>query len=112
MARRRFIAQLAAWPLAAVLPALGLQWGRAPRLKIMIKSAWGSDDPTKAAFPFSHAHALAEAGHEVRIFLLGEAVGLMRRPVAEAVVPVGWPPQDLRLARRMVRPDHDRVAVL
>jgi sulfur relay (sulfurtransferase) complex TusBCD TusD component (DsrE family) len=28
----------------------------------------------------------------VRIFLLGEAVGLMRRSVAEAVVPVGWPP--------------------
>jgi predicted peroxiredoxin len=137
-----------------VLPVLGLEWGRGPRLKIMIKSAWGSDDPTKAAFPFSHAHALAEAGHEVRIFLLGEAVGLMRRTVAEAVVPVGWPrvaellgkmverkipiyacgtcargtgcdrcrsgqlgrgirqPQDLRLARRMGRPGHDRVAVL
>ncbi|HET9399459.1 MAG TPA: DsrE family protein, partial [Candidatus Acidoferrales bacterium] len=27
----------------------------------------------------------------VRIFLLGEAVSLMRRSVAEAVVPVGWP---------------------
>ena len=26
----------------------------------MFKSAWGSDDPTKAAFPFLHAHALAE----------------------------------------------------
>ena len=32
------------------------------------------------------------SGHEVRIFLLGEAVGLMRRSVADAVVPVGWPP--------------------
>jgi predicted peroxiredoxin len=64
---------------------------RAAPLKIMIKSAWGSDDPTKAAFPFAHGHALAEAGHEVQIFLLGEAVGLMRRSVAEAVVPVGWP---------------------
>ncbi|HEY8258505.1 MAG TPA: DsrE family protein [Gemmatimonadales bacterium] len=57
----------------------------------MLKSAWGSDDPTKAAFPFSHGNALAEAGHDVQIFLLGEAVGLMRRSVAEAVVPVGWP---------------------
>jgi predicted peroxiredoxin len=60
--------------------------------KILVKSAWGSDDPTKAAFPFLHANALAEAGHEVRIFLLGEAVSLMRTPVANAVVPVGWPP--------------------
>src|SRR5579859_8174544 len=61
-------------------------------LKIMMKSAWGSDDPTKAAFPFLHGHALAEAGHEVQIFLLGEAVSLMRPAVAKAVVPVGWPP--------------------
>jgi predicted peroxiredoxin len=56
-----------------------------------MKSAWGSDDPTKAAFPFSHGLALAEAGHEVQIFLLGEAVVLMRKVVAEAVTPVGWP---------------------
>src|SRR3984957_17336925 len=61
-------------------------------LRIMMKSAWGSDDPTKAAFPFLHGHALAEAGHEVQIFLLGEAVSLMRSSVAKAVVPVGWPP--------------------
>jgi len=60
--------------------------------KILVKSAWGSDDPTKAAFPFLHANALAEAGHEVQIFMLGEAVSLMRDPVASAVVPVGWPP--------------------
>src|SRR5580700_7942656 len=61
-------------------------------LKIMMKSAWGSDDPTKAAFPFLHGHALAEAGHEVQIFLLGEAVSLMRKSMASSVVPVGWPP--------------------
>jgi predicted peroxiredoxin len=60
--------------------------------RVLIKSAWGSDDPTKSAFPFLHANAFAEAGHEVQIFLLGEAVGLMRSCVAEAVVPVGWPP--------------------
>ena len=60
-------------------------------IKVLIKSAWGSDDPTKAASPFLHVNALAEAGHEVQIFLLGEAVSLMRNPVANAVVPVGWP---------------------
>ena len=61
-------------------------------MKVLVKSAWGSDDPTKAAFPFLHANALAEAGHEVQIFLLGEAVSLMRDATANAVVPVGWPP--------------------
>jgi hypothetical protein len=61
-------------------------------MKVLVKSAWGSDDPTKAAFPFLHANALAEAGHDAQIFLLGEAVSLMRDPVAHAVVPVGWPP--------------------
>ena len=60
--------------------------------KILIKSAWGSDDPTKASFAFLHANAFAAAGGEVQIFLLGEAVSLMRDPVANAVVPVGWPP--------------------
>jgi len=29
-----------------------------------------------ASFPFLHGNALAEAGHEVQIFLLGEGVGL------------------------------------
>ena len=33
-----------------------------------------------------------EAGHEVQVFLLGEAVSLMRAAVAESVVPVGWAP--------------------
>jgi predicted peroxiredoxin len=61
-------------------------------MKVLLKSAWGSDDPTKAAFAFLHANALVEHGHEAQIFLLGEAVSLMRAPVAGAVVPVGWPP--------------------
>jgi predicted peroxiredoxin len=61
-------------------------------MKVLIKSAWGSDDPTKAAFAFLHANAFAEGGHEVQIFLLGEAVNLMKSEVINAVTPVGWPP--------------------
>ena len=94
MARRAFlsrIAQMAALPFFAAAGSLQAQAGH-KQLKILMKSAWGSDDPTKAAFPFSHGLALAEAGHSVQIFLLGEAVGLMRKSLAEAVVPVGWPP--------------------
>jgi predicted peroxiredoxin len=93
--RRSFLSRLVGLPFVAMDAAAGWQ-GQAPApthkpLKIMMKSAWGSDDPTKAAFPFSHGLALSEAGHEVQIFLLGEAVVLMRKAVAEAVTPVGWP---------------------
>ncbi len=75
--------------------------------RVLVKSAWGSDDPTKAAFPFLHANALAEAGHQVQIFLLGEAVSLMRAPVTEAVVPVGWP----RLAETFAKTVELRIPV-
>ena len=61
-------------------------------MKVMIKSAWGSDESTKAAFAFLHANAFPEAGHEVQIFLLGEAVNLMRNETMNSVTPVGWPP--------------------
>ena len=92
MARRSFLLQMMALPFAGL--ASVAQTAPAPRkpLNIMMKSAWGSDDPTKAAFPFLHGLALSEAGHSVQIFLLGEAVSLMRKSVASAVVPVGWPP--------------------
>lgn len=70
-------------------------------MNVLIKSAWGSDDPTKAAFAFLHANAFAEAGHAAQIFLLGEAVGVMRTCVAEAIVPVGWPPLATILARTL-----------
>ena len=61
-------------------------------MKVLIKSAWGSDESTKAAFAFLHANALAESGHEVQIFLLGEAVNLMKNETMNSVTPVGWPP--------------------
>src|SRR6516165_6837397 len=58
-------------------------------MKVLIKSAWGSDESTKAAFAFLHANAFAKAGHDVQIFLLGEAVNLMRSETMNAVTPVG-----------------------
>jgi predicted peroxiredoxin len=89
--------------MTAALPFLGLTaWSQESAhktLKVMMKSAWGSDDPTKAAFPFLHGLALSEAGHSVQIFLLGEAVSLMRKSVAGAVVPVGWPPLEETLTK-------------
>src|SRR5262245_12467680 len=92
--RRGFLSRL------LLLPTLGREEPPLPNKdKILIKSAWGSADPTQAAFPFHHAKAFAEAGHEVQIFLLGEAVTLMRTAVASSVVPVGWAPLSEALAQ-------------
>ena len=102
MARRDFLAQLAGLPFLAGFPLLAFGTQAEPTkksLKIMLKSAWGSDDPTRAAFPFEHGLALAEAGHEVQIFLLAEATALMRKSLADQVFPVGWPPLSETLAK-------------
>jgi predicted peroxiredoxin len=94
MRRRLFMSRLAQSAALPLVAAGGSLEGQAAHrsLKIVMKSAWGSDDPTKAGFPFLHGLALAEAGHQVQIFLLGEAVGLMRKILANSVTPVGWPP--------------------
>ena len=96
MARRNFLAQLAG------LPFLGLASkaeDAKKTLKIMMKSAWGPDDPTRASFPFAHGLVLAEAGHEVQIFLLAEATSLMRKSMVNSIMPVGWPPLSETLAK-------------
>lgn len=99
MARRKFLAQLSALPfLAWGARAEQVEQSKKP-LKVMMKSAWGPDDPTRAAFPFAHGLALAEAGHDVQIFLLAEATSLMRKSMANAILPVGWPPLSETLAK-------------
>ena len=57
-----------------------------------MKSSLGSDDPTRASMVFEHRHALAEAGHEVRIFFLGDATNLARPAVLKNIVPIGGAP--------------------
>jgi len=91
MARRQFFRSLAALPLLAFSNIAAADEPKR-KLHIMMKSAWGSDDPTRASFPFNHGLALAEAGHEVQIFLLAEATALMRKATVDAIVPIGWPP--------------------
>jgi predicted peroxiredoxin len=89
MARRTFLAQLAGLPFLALGPKA--QQSKKP-LKIMMKGAWGPDDPTRASFPFLHGLALAEAGHEVQIYLLSDATSLMRKSMVDTIFPVAWPP--------------------
>lgn len=84
MRRRSFVGRLGA--VAASIPVLASVFPRSaraegapkPTLRVMMKRACGSDDPTKAAFPFLHGLALAEAGHEVQIRRSG-APGLAAR---------------------------------
>jgi DsrE/DsrF/DsrH-like protein len=99
--RRTFLeksSQLAAGALAVGALAASTSEAQAPaqtpskRLKIMMRSGWGTDDPTRGSFVFAHALAFADAGHDVQIFLTGEATYLMRKATADAVKPIGWPP--------------------
>jgi predicted peroxiredoxin len=89
MARRTFLSQLASLPFLA----LGAKMPESKKtLKILMRSSWGTDDPTRASFVFAHALALADGGHDVQIFLTADATYLMRKATADAVLPIGWPP--------------------
>ena len=52
----------------------------------------GSEDPTKATFPFLMANGALDAGQQTAIVLLGDAVVLMNSTVADNVQGVGFPP--------------------
>jgi len=62
------------------------------KLKILMRGGWGTEDPTRGSFVFAHALAFADAGHDVQIFLTGEATYLMRKVTVDTVKPIGWPP--------------------
>ena len=98
--RRTFFqrsSQLAAGALALGALAASTSEAQAPtqtpskKLKIMMRSGWGTDDPTRGSFVFAHALAFADAGHDVQIFLTGESTYLMRKATVDAVKPIGWP---------------------
>jgi predicted peroxiredoxin len=58
---------------------------------LLYAGSYGSDDPTRAVLPLLSARGAAEAGHQAEVFLVGEAVYLMRDPIADSLNPVGWP---------------------
>lgn len=69
------------------------------KLHILMRSSWGTDEPTRASFAFSHGLALAEAGHDVQIFLTHDATYLMRKATVDMVKPIGWPPLSDTMAK-------------
>ncbi|HKT47683.1 MAG TPA: DsrE family protein [Candidatus Acidoferrales bacterium] len=107
--RRSFLeksTQLAAGAIAAaaITPSTGETRDQQPdapkkKLHILMRSSWGTDEPTRASFVFSHGLALADAGHDVQIFLTHDATYLMRKATVDSVKPIGWPPLSETMAK-------------
>jgi len=85
------LASTAATPAAAAANEL--------KQRFLLVGLCGSENPTRANFPFAWGTALHEAGHEVRIELAGDATVLMRTVVAANITPVGWPPLSQAIAK-------------
>jgi predicted peroxiredoxin len=57
--------------------------------RLLIQITHGPDDPTRAALGFLVGKAAVEEGHDVSLFLAGDAVQLLREPVLDALVGLG-----------------------
>lgn len=67
--------------------------------KLMFVGTFASDDPTRASMPFIVASGALDRGHQPIIVLMGEAVYLLKKGVADAVQGVGFPPLSQPLAK-------------
>ena len=59
---------------------------------ILFVGTHGTDDPTRATFPFMEAKGAIEAGHETGIILMMEAAPLIKDSIAAQVQGIGTPP--------------------
>jgi uncharacterized protein len=57
--------------------------------RLLINLTHGTEHPTRAALGFLVGKAALEEGHEVALFLAGDAVQLLREPVLDALVGLG-----------------------
>lgn len=57
--------------------------------KLLLSVTRGPEDPTRAALGFLIGRAASEAGHDVSLFLAGDAVQLLREPVLDSLVGLG-----------------------
>lgn len=60
--------------------------------KILFVATHGTEDPTRATFPFMEAKGAVEAGYETGVILMMEAATLVKEEVAAQVHGVGVPP--------------------
>ena len=57
--------------------------------KILVNVTNGPEHPTRAALAFLVARSAQESGHDVTLFLAGDAVQLLRPPVLDSLVGLG-----------------------
>lgn len=57
--------------------------------RILVHVTNGPEHPTRASLGFLVARAALEEGHEVDLFLAGDAVQLLREPVLDSLVGLG-----------------------
>jgi predicted peroxiredoxin len=57
--------------------------------KILVHVTTGPENPTKAALAFLVARAAAEEGHDVAMFLAGDATQLLRDSVLDSLIGLG-----------------------
>lgn len=73
--------------------------------KLLYVGTHGTDDPTRATFPFLMAKGAIEAGHEPGIILMGDATLLIKDSIAAQVQGIGVPPlkelMDFLIARNV-----------
>ena len=60
--------------------------------KLLYVGTCGTEDPTKATFPFLMAKGAIDAGHETGIILMGEAAPLIKDGIVEQVHGIGIAP--------------------
>ncbi len=58
-------------------------------MKLLVHSATGPENPTRAALALLVARSAADEGHDVRVFFAGDAVHLVRDATATAVHGLG-----------------------
>jgi uncharacterized protein len=58
-------------------------------MKLLVHSATGPENPTRAALALLVARSAADEGHDVRVFLAGDAVHLVRDATATGVHGLG-----------------------
>jgi predicted peroxiredoxin len=85
---------VATFIIILVTPAFGDQSPAQPgaaqkKLTILVHVTHGPEHPTRAALGFLVARTAVEEGHEVRVFLAGDAVQLMRTNVLDNLSGLG-----------------------
>jgi predicted peroxiredoxin len=60
-----------------------------PMSRLLVQLSTGSENPTRAALAFLVARTALKNGHDVDLFLAGDAVSLLRPPTIDALQGIG-----------------------